>query len=764
MQARSAVGAIYRASTAPLYIGLLLFGFLCIVGADIVDYGNRRLVFVSCGLLTYSSVMLAWAIGRKIESLQRPTILVATLAVYLYAFWLTPGAVYFATIPVVIGWGIAGKRGGIASTLLLTLLFLFQQETLNLSSQVSHTAVAAIWLITLIMWLIYRPILEVIAWSWEEYDKGLRVVEEARAHAAHMNEVMDELRHANHQFDLLNERLFHTRLMLEDANRAKADFVAKVSHEFRTPLNIIIGLTDLLVNVSTSPNAGLPDAGLPDAGLPDAGLPDAVAQDIHIIHRNCVHLASMVNDVLDISQTESGRLTLRREWVDLAVEVGEAMEVVRPLALRRNLFLNATIPEDLPAVYCDRTRIRQVLLNLMSNAARYTEEGGIQVTVTCDEQVVTVQVADSGAGIRPDDAARIFEPFYQGDVIGYREGSGLGLTISRQFIELHHGTIWVESTLGKGSTFFFTLPIAPYAPPVSHSGRWVNEDWGYVERPNPGIHATHEHKHRLVVYDVNHEIEAELQIANPEVTVEGVDSIDRAAEALAGLPAHALLLNHRDPYVLIEMVDEARGRIDDTPILGVCIPPTYSHALEAGALNFMLKPVTRADLQKALFPEGKSPRHILHVDDDGEYRKLMARMIRAIAPDVKMSEASGVNEALQLLRERKGDSLPDHILLDLGMPLNDGWTFLEERKLLEALRDIPVTILSAQDPPEIEETPFIIAAVSRALPAAQLWEYVREIGALLAKPALTRKFAGKALATEKTAEGAIAGEAERGMA
>lgn len=584
-------------------------------------------------------------------------------------------------------------------------------------------------LTTLVMWMIYRPILEVIAWSWERYDKALRVVEEARAHSARMNEIMDELRHTNRQFDLLNDRLFHTRLMLEDANRAKADFVAKVSHEFRTPLNIIIGLTDLITDAESNP---------------DAGLPDAIAQDIRIVHRNCLHLASMVNDVLDISQTETGKLTLRREWVDLSVEVAEAMEVVRPLTLRRNLSLDATLPADLPPVYCDRTRIRQVLLNLMSNAARYTDEGGIHITVTCDDQTVTVRVADTGAGIRPEDVARIFEPFYQGDVIGYREGSGLGLTISRQFVELHQGTIWVESTPGEGSTFFFALPIAPYVPPVPHSGRWINEDWGFVERRNPGMHLLHEHKHRIVVYDANHEIERELQGANPEVTVEGVESLDLAVEALAASPAHTLLLNHRDPYMLIEMVDEARGRIDDTPILGVCIPPTYNHALEAGALNFLIKPVTRADLQRALFSGDVPPQHILHIDDDGDYRQLMARMLRAIAPKVEMSEASGVNEALQLLRERKGNTLPDHILLDLGMPLDDGWSFLEERKHLKAVRDIPVTILSAQDPLESEETPFIVAAISRSLPTTQLWEYIREIGTLLSKPALIRKSLEKA--------------------
>jgi signal transduction histidine kinase len=212
-------------------------------------------------------------------------------------------------------------------------------------------------------------------------------------------------------------------------------------------------------------------------------LPTAVIEDLGIIFRNCEHLASMVDDVLDLSQAESGQLVLHREPTDLAEVISEAAAVVRPLIQKKGLRLDIETGA-LPAVYCDRTRIRQVVLNLLSNAARFTEAGGITLRGTAEDGRVTVSIQDTGPGIAPQDRTRIFEPFCQGSQPLWRDrsGSGLGLSISKQFVEMHGGRIWLESELGVGTTFRFELPLAQSLEPSGSYSRWLSEAWIWLER------------------------------------------------------------------------------------------------------------------------------------------------------------------------------------------------------------------------------------------------------------------------------------------
>ncbi len=180
------------------------------------------------------------------------------------------------------------------------------------------------------------------------------------------------------------------------------------------------------------------------------------------MRRNCEHLASMINDVLDLSQIEAGRLALHKEWVDWHEVIERALVIVRPLLAKKGIALHLSIPDDLPRIYCDRTRIRQVILNLLSNATRFTDEGSITVTVRAESQYVVISVCDTGPGISAEDASRIFEPFQQGSFQQRRDqgGSGLGLSISKQFVELHGGRMWLQSEPGRGSTFSFRIPTS----------------------------------------------------------------------------------------------------------------------------------------------------------------------------------------------------------------------------------------------------------------------------------------------------------------
>jgi Amt family ammonium transporter len=215
-----------------------------------------------------------------------------------------------------------------------------------------------------------------------------------------------------------------------------------MSHEFRTPLNSIIGFTDLLAEQGEGP------------------LGESYADYVHHVQEGAHHLLALVNDVLDLSRIEAGRIDLRHEEFAAADAISEVLSVTGPLAEAKNIELHSDVPPTLLA-YGDRTRFKQILYNLLSNAVKFTPAAGkVQVTAETDYGEICFRVSDTGIGIPPEQQAAIFEEFTQvaPATRGVKEGAGLGLTITKRIVELHGGRIWVESTPGKGSRFLFTMP------------------------------------------------------------------------------------------------------------------------------------------------------------------------------------------------------------------------------------------------------------------------------------------------------------------
>ena len=233
---------------------------------------------------------------------------------------------------------------------------------------------------------------------------------------------------------------------LEIANRHKSEFLANMSHELRTPLNAVIGFSEVLLERMFGE-------------LNDKQ--DEYLQDILASGR---HLLSLINDILDLSKIEAGRMELELTEFDLPQAVDNALTLVRERANRRGIALDHAIEEGVGPFRGDERKIKQVLLNLLSNAVKFTPEGGrIGVRATLDNGNVQIAVTDTGVGIAPEDHEAVFEEFRQvGDEAKKREGTGLGLALARRFVELHGGKIWVESELGHGSTFTFTLPVRPW--------------------------------------------------------------------------------------------------------------------------------------------------------------------------------------------------------------------------------------------------------------------------------------------------------------
>jgi two-component system sensor histidine kinase/response regulator len=240
------------------------------------------------------------------------------------------------------------------------------------------------------------------------------------------------------------------------ADQRKSDFLASVSHELRTPLNAIIGFSTVLIDDLDGP------------------LTPAQREDVQSINRNGRFLLHLINDLLDLAKIEAGHLNLELGAVDLREVVLDVADTVQALIRQRRLMLHNALPAGLPLVRADADRVRQILLNLLANAVKFTEQGTITVSaVVLDEldadgrigQSIALSVTDTGIGIAPDRHEAIFEEFVQ--VHDRRlpvRGTGLGLAIVRKLVHAQHGRIWVESTPGQGSTFTFTLPVAPRTP------------------------------------------------------------------------------------------------------------------------------------------------------------------------------------------------------------------------------------------------------------------------------------------------------------
>jgi len=246
------------------------------------------------------------------------------------------------------------------------------------------------------------------------------------------------------ELDRLFKELQDKSRQLEAASRHKSEFVANMSHELRTPLNAIIGFSEVLSERMFGE------------------LNDKQAEYLKDIHASGQHLLSLINDILDLSKIEAGRMELELADFDLPSAIDNALILVRERASRRGIALGHSIDERLGSIRGDERKVRQVLLNLLSNALKFTPEGGrIDASSRLQDGAAEVAVTDTGVGIAPEDQEAVFEEFRQvGTADKKVEGTGLGLALSRKFIELHGGRIWVESEVGKGSTFRFTLPSA----------------------------------------------------------------------------------------------------------------------------------------------------------------------------------------------------------------------------------------------------------------------------------------------------------------
>jgi signal transduction histidine kinase/CheY-like chemotaxis protein/PAS domain-containing protein len=464
-----------------------------------------------------------------------------------------------------------------------------------------------------------------------------------------------------------NARLYQEQLQtaekLRELDKLKSQFLANMSHELRTPLNSIIGFSRVIMK-----------------GI-DGPVSELQAQDLTAIHNSGQHLLKLINDVLDISKIEAGKMELSfDDNTNIADLVISAMSTAVGLTKDKPIKLERIIPADLPLVSADPTRVRQVLINFLSNAAKFTEEGFIRVEVKQvlnpeNHPEIMISVTDSGEGISPEDQAKLFQPFSQVDTSATRKvgGTGLGLSISRMLVELHHGRLGVESEAGKGSTFWFTLPLPVTAP-----------------EPDP------EKKNILVIDD-------DLQIINlydrylQDHGYQVVPLTDpvQAVEAARRIKPFAITLDimmpHKDGWQVLEELKRSPDT-REIPVIVCSIIEDEDKGFNLGAVDYLTKPILEEDLVltlERLAGEGAA-LDILVVDDDNDD----LRLIKTILQDhgnFQVRLAQGGPEGLVAIQTKP----PQVLILDLLMPELDGFTLLETIREEPSWRDIPVIILSA---------------------------------------------------------------------
>jgi signal transduction histidine kinase/CheY-like chemotaxis protein len=560
-------------------------------------------------------------------------------------------------------------------------------------------------LVTVASWLSVRNLHTALAWVWHGYERARSNEQVARDRQAELARALKALDEATYRLERTNYALELARDQAEEARRLKQQFAQSVSHELRTPLNLIVGFTELMTE---SPD------------YYQSVLSASFQRDLNIVHRNARHLQSMVNDVLDLARIDSAQMSVLLEEVEAETLVHQATDTVRSLVQSRGLALRTEIAPDLPALYVDPTRIRQVLINLLSNAARFTDEGGITVRAERDGGSIVFAVTDTGVGIPPDDLPRMFEEFHQLDA-GMRRrhgGVGLGLAISRRFVEMHGGRIWVESEVGSGSTFRFTLPLP-------------GQQGGAAALRESAVRATvaprGEQPVLLAVSDSPTSAML-LQRYMHGVRVVVVSNLEQGQQvARSVLPQAVLLHQGHEESDMAALHETARAwGCPNTPFLVCPLPGEDRLSRHPLVEGYLVKPVSRRDLWDLLRAYGEGVTKILLVDDDLDFVELMTRILGEDAVrHYDVSCAYRGQEALDMLDLHQ----PDLVLLDLGLPDLDGFEVVERMRSTERWQHIPIVVVSAQDG-VVERQPLrggLIATKAAGLMPSEIMQWTRAV-------------------------------------
>ncbi|MBJ6123851.1 response regulator [Microvirga splendida] len=461
------------------------------------------------------------------------------------------------------------------------------------------------------------------------------------------------------------------------ATRAKSQFLTNMSHELRTPLNAIIGITEMLKEEAEETG---------DRPL---------VEPLDRIRHAGTHLLALINEILDLAKIEAGKLELHPEEVDLQILLRDAAMTAEPLAKRNDNTIRVEIAADIGRMQTDPVRLRQVLLNLLSNACKFTQGGTVTLKASRitdrEGDRIAISVHDTGIGMTAEQRDRLFQEFSQADNTTTRKfgGTGLGLAISRRLCRLMGGDITVESVVGVGSTFAVSLPAGgvagrPRRRPGAGTPAVTSQPLGREQRA-------------LIIDDELTSREILRQILTREgfdvVTAEsGQEGIEIARRIKPTVITLDVLMPGLDGWSALQQL-KRDPELQDIPVIMVTIVDEENQAYALGAAAYLTKPVNRECLLKALAACRTSPANsrVLVVEDDAHTRGWLARILREDGWEVAEAENGRVAlERLPLVR-------PDIVLLDLMMPEMDGFEFVDEIHRKEETRHLPLVVLTAAD-------------------------------------------------------------------
>ncbi len=566
---------------------------------------------------------------------------------------------------------------------------------------------------------------------------------------------------------------------LRELDRLKSAFLANMSHELRTPMNSIIGYTELLLD-----------------GI-DGPINEEQAKSLRKVESNARHLLQLINDILDMSKIESGKIQLDIRELDLKKVVTSVTTALEPSITKKGLSITFDFDEDLPTVYADEDKVRQILINLISNAVKFTNEGGITISLKPSQRgvkpgepplFVEICVADTGIGIKKEDIDKLFDKFSQLDISTIRqyEGTGLGLSIARGLVVLHKGVIWATSEYGKGSTFCFTLPIKkemlekpaePVLEPMmakglaeyfnkpvetfmnvpTYAGKpikcWEYFHCGQTSCPGYGskdyrcwmILGTHCKGIKVATYPEKVEcckgceiIErlileseefkdmelSEERDGGPEKTVLAIDDNPEAIDIIrkflgkdyrvVGLPDGEeavgkakeirpaaitldIMMPGKDGWQVLQEL-KSDPETQDIPVIILSIVDDKKTGFSMGAAEYIVKPVDKEVLLRKLrhLERITMIKKVLVVDNDPDTVEMVGNVLGEAGYQV--STAYNSEEAIRSIQ----DSRPDLIVLNLTMPEVSGFDVIEYIKTEDAVKDIPLILLTAKDLSERE--------------------------------------------------------------
>ncbi len=576
------------------------------------------------------------------------------------AYWFAPLGLVAG---VLIGWR-ASLTLAVATTAVL-VVGLAEGEPTAASGAMGPLLLT--WISLLLAWLLSYPTRTTLVWAWNSYVRAAQAMEELRDHQQQLERTVRSLNHAYQRLEHLNGELARARQTADEARRLKAEFAAEISHELRTPLNLIIGFSEMMTD--TSAYGG-------------QALPAAYRADVEAIHRNACHLSSLVDDVLDLSQIEADRMGLQKERTHLAPVVDEAASVVARLYEAKGLFLRTEIPLDLPPAHVDRTRIRQVLINLLNNAVRFTTTGGVTIRGWAQGNDLVVAVHDTGSGIAPEHLPTVFDEFRQVNLLGQARivGNGLGLALSKRFVELQGGSMWAESTPGEGSTFYFSMPACENV---------VAAD-GYLSDATLAPAASGESERTILVVDREGDAARLLRRHLDGYRVVVARGAETARRTAAGNTIEAAVVVGSDGPPDWRALRRLGETLAGVPVATCALARRNASARELGVADYLLKPIGQAQVRHTLRRLGRHVRTILVVDDDPEMVRLLARLITFTSRRYTVWEAHSGEEALGRLAVER----PDAVFLDLAMPNMCGDVVLRRVRETPELHDLPVVLVT----------------------------------------------------------------------